>query len=417
MTKVTKTELREVVNDSLAPIVAAAIAKALGRPEADDDNTDLTVRSSQSRELQLYRTPGSIIRARKFEIKPEQKGIAAARYVRALAAARGDTGRAVRFLSKMYDDPLSQEISKAMMAGELISGGALIPPEYAAEIIELLRSRTVVRAAGARRLDMDSGSLTIRKQLAGSTASYVGESQDIPVTEPEVGLINLVSKKLAAIVPISNDLLKFSSSPAADEFVRDDLVMEISIREDRAFLRDDGTQNTPKGLRHWALPGNVLPMEGTGTSADIETDLRDLVNALESADVRLIRPAWFMHPTRKNYLRTLRDPNGNLIYPEIRTTTPTLYGWPVFTTTSLPANLGSGGDESEIMLVDMVDAIIGEATSLEIVVDASASYVEGGVMKSAFSRDETLIRAISRHDFAMRHAESVAVKTGITWGG
>lgn len=417
--RVSKNELREVVNDSLAPLVAAAIAKALGRPEADNDEDHQfrAPRTSQSRELQLYRTPGSIIRARKFTIRPEDKGIAAARYVRAMAAARGDIQRAKFFCQKVYDDDLGVELQRAMMASELISGGALIPPEYAAEIIELLRSRTVVRAAGARRLDMNRGALTIRKQTAGTTATYVGESQDIPVTEPEVGLINLVSKKLAAIVPISNDLLKFDSSPAADEFVRDDLVLEISIREDRAFLRDDGLQNTPKGLRHWALPGNVIPMEGTGTATDIETDFRDLINALESADVRLIRPAWFMHPTRKNYLRNLRDANGNLIFPEIRNTAPTLYGWPVFTTTSLPANLGGGGNESEIMFVDMVDAIIGEASDLEIVVDASASYLEGGVLKSAFSRDETLIRAISRHDFAMRHNESVAVKTGVTWGG
>lgn len=415
--KMSKNEIESAVDKTLGPIVAAAIAKALGRSPVGEDEDLPAPRNSQSRELTLTRTPGSIIRARKFTIKEQDKGIAAARYVRALAAARGDVGRARAFLKHVYDDELGTEIQRAMMASELVSGGALIPPEYAAEIIELLRSQTVVRRAGARTLPMNNGSLTIRKQTAGATASYVGESQDIPVTEPEVGVINLVSKKLAAIVPISNDLLKFSSSPAADEFVRDDLVLEIAIREDRAFLRDDGTQNTPKGLRSWALPGNLIPMTGTGTATDIETDFRDLINALESADVRLIRPAWFMHPTRKNYLRNLRDANGNLIYPEMRTTAPTLYGWPVFTTTSLPANLGGGGDESEIMLVDMVDAIIGEASDLEIVVDASASYLENGVLKSAFSRDETLIRAISRHDFAMRHAESVAVKTGVTWGG
>lgn len=407
MAKVTSKELQLAVNKELGPIVAAAIAKAL---KGDSG-------SSQSRELSLQRTTGSIIRARKFTIKDEQKGIAAARFVRALAAGRGDISRAKHFMQKVYDDDLGMEIQKAMMASELISGGALVPPEYASEIIELLRSRTVVRKAGARTLPMDNGSLTIRKQTAGSTASYVGESQDIPVTEPEIGLINLVWKKLAAIVPISNDLLKFSSNPSADEFVRDDLVLEISIREDRAFLRDDGTQNTPKGLRNWALPGNLLPMTGTGTASDIEDDFKDLINALESADVRLINPAWFMHPTRKNHLRNLRDANGNLIYPEIRTTNPTLYGWPVFTTTSLPANLGGGGNESEIMLVDMSDAIIGEASNLEIVASGDGSYVEAGVMKSAFSRDETLIRAITRHDFAMRHAESVAVKTGVTWGG
>jgi HK97 family phage major capsid protein len=410
--RVSKEALDLAIDAKLGPIVAAALAKALGRKEQEDDDN---AGRSQSRELSLSRTPGSLIAARKFTLKDEQKGIAAARFVRALAASRGDMQRAKHFMQKVYNDDLGTEIQRAMMASDLVAGGALIPPEYASEIIELLRARTVVRAAGARVLPMDSGSLTIRKSVSGTTASYVGESQDIPTTGVETGVINMVSKKLAAIVPISNDLLKFTSSPAADEYVRDDLVLEISIREDRAFLRDDGTQHTPRGLRSWALPGNVTTSNGT-TATDIEDDFKDLLNDLESADVRLIRPAWFMHPTRKNHLRNLRDANGNLIYPEIRGANATLYGWPIFTTTSLPANLGSGSD-SEIMLVDMVDAIIAEASNLEIVVDGSASYVEAGTMKSAFSRDETLIRAITRHDFAMRHAESVAVKTGVAWGG
>ena len=66
--------------------------------------------------------------------------------------------------------------------------------------------------------------------------------------------------------------------------------------------------------------------------------------------------------------------------------------------------------------MDMVDVIIGEATGLEIAVDSSGSYVESGNLRSAFSRDETMIRAITRHDLAVRHEESVAVKNVLTWG-
>ena len=88
----------------------------------------------------------------------------------------------------------------------------------------------------------------------------------------------------------------------------------------------------------------------------------------------------------------------------------------MFTTTNIPNNLGSGGNETEVYLSDMSDSIIAEATGLEIAVDSSASYIENGAAVSAFARDETLIRAISRHDFGVRHAESVAVKTGVLWG-
>jgi HK97 family phage major capsid protein len=340
--------------------------------------------------------------------------IGAARCVRALAFGKGDPVRAKHFCEKTWDDSLGTRVQKSLQAGDFTAGGAMIPPEFAAGIIELLRSMTIVRRANPRTLPMDGGNITLRKQTGTSTATYVGESQDITTSQPTIGQIVMTAKKLAAMVPISNDLLKFTSSPSADEWVRDDLVANLSVREDLAFLRDNGTASTPKGLRFWASPGNVSASNGT-SATNIEDDFKDLINNLELADVRMERPVWFMSPRSKNHLRNLRDANGNLIFPEIRASMPTLYGWPVFVTTSIPTNLG-GGTETEIYLVDMVHAVIGEVSGIEIAVDSSASYLDGSTLVSAFSRDETLMRAIMRHDFAMRHDEAVAVKNAVTWG-
>lgn len=398
----TKEQIDERIKESLGGLIDEAVAKALKATEKKSDEPP----------LERF---GEIVRNRKFTVKESDKGIAAARMVRALAASNGDPERAKRFVQKVYDDALGDEIQKAFISSDLESGGALIVPEYASEIIDLLRSRTVVRAAGARTLPMNKGTLTIRKQKTGSSAGYVGESRNISVTQPSVGQIELTSKKLAAIVPISNDLLTFSSGPSADEFVRDDLVMEMSVREDRAFLRDDGTQHTPRGMRYWVDANNVTASNGTTADA-IEQDFKDLLNALEGADVRLIRPAWFMHPTRKNHLAVLRhDGGGQLIFPGLTGASQNIWGFPVFTTTSLPNNLN--GNETEIMFADMVDAIIAEVTGLQIAVDSSAAYNEGGDLQSAFSLDETVIRAITRHDFAFRRRESIAIKTEVVWGG
>lgn len=403
--QLTKADLDAAIQSSLGGLVDAAVAKALeGINKGKETET-------QEPPLAKF---GEVIKQRKHTITPEQKGIAGTRMVRALAWAKGDVQRAKHFCAKVYDDWLGDEVQKALVSSDLEQGGALIIPEYAAELIELLRARTVVRAAGARTVPMTNGTLTIRKHTAGSSSGYVGESRNIGVTQPETGQIELTSKKLAAIVPISNDLLSFASGPSADEFVRDDLLAELSIREDIAFLRDDGTQHTPKGMRHWAASANVTGSNGT-TTADIEQDFKDMLNALESANVKLLRPAWFMHPTRKNGLSILRHSGGgNLIFPDLKGASPNIWGYPVFTTTSIPNNLN--GDETEVMFADMADAIIGEVSSIQIVADASAAYVDGNEMKSSFSLDETLIRAITRHDFAFRHRESVAVKTGVTWG-
>lgn len=395
----TKEQLQDMIRDSVAGVIQEQVDAALE-----------PVMAQQTEYMERLRASSTIA----VQTDPNKKGIGAARFIRALAFGRGDLERSKYFCDKVWDDALGDEVKKSLMAGDFTGAGFLIPPTMVPEIIELLRSQAVVRAAGARVIPMNNGSLTIRKHNVSATATYVGEATNIGSTAPEGGQIVLTSKKLAAIVPISNDLLAFTDSPSADEFVRDDLVMSLAVREDQAFIRDDGLQDKPKGMRFWAQAANVTATNGT-SSTQIEDDFKDLVNALETNDVRMIRPAWFMNPRSKNHLRNLRDANGNLIYPETRGVSPTLYGWPLMVTTSIPINLGAG-TETEIYLADMVDLIIGEATGLEIAVDSSASYLDGGQLVSAFTRDETLMRAIMRHDFAVRHAESLAVKTAVVWG-
>ena len=336
------------------------------------------------------------------------KGLQVARMVRALAATKGDPERAAVYAKKNFDD---DEIVKALEVSTPQAGGYIVPEQYSAEIIELLRPQTVVRRMGAVTVPMPTGTLNIPTLAGGGSASYIGENTDIPKTQPSFGTVQLTWKKLAAIVPISNDLLRFSS-PAADMIVRDDLVAAMAQREDAAFIRDDGENNTPKGLRFWAPSVNAIPANATASLDTVTTDLGKLVLALKQANVRFIRPGWLMSPRTEMYLLTLRDGNGNYAFrPEMLA--GRLFGYPYAVTTQIPENLE--GNETEVYLVDFADAIIGESTQLIIDASTEASYIDDG-LKSAFSLDQTVIRVIAEHDFAMRHAASVAVLTGVKWG-
>ena len=172
---------------------------------------------------------------------------------------------------------------------------------------------------------------------------------------------------------------------------------------------------TPKGLRNWALAANVTATNGT-TATQIESDFKDLLQNLEGANVPMLRPAWIMNPRSKNHLFTLRDASGDLIFPEIRQPQPTVHGFPVLLTTAVPVTQG-GGTETELYLVDFSEVILGEVDGIAVDVSREAAYLDsGGTMVSAFSRNQTLVRAIIRHDLAVKHPEAVAVKTAITWG-
>ena len=338
----------------------------------------------------------------------KEKGTDFARIVRCLAATKGNV-RDAAYVAEQTFGPEGSDIAKALGAATGSAGGFLVPESYSSEIIELLRNRAIVRQAGAMIMPLVNGNLSVPKLTAGSTASYIGENSNINATQPTMGQIRMTARTLAALVPVSNQLIRYSS-PQADTVVRDDLVSGMAVTEDAAFLRDEGLGAAPKGIRYWANASNVFASAGT-TAANIETDFKGAINKLESNNVRMIRPAWFLSPRTKNALWVLRDANGNLVFPELRD--GNLWGYPVFVSNNIPTNLS--GTNSEIYLVDMADAVIAEDQSIIIDVSDTAAYYDGSSVVAAFSQDQTVVRAIMRHDFAMRHDYSAAVVTGVAY--
>lgn len=344
---------------------------------------------------------------------PEVKGAKMARMVRALAAAGGDAQLASKLA---IERGFGEEVAMSLNTLTSSAGGILVPANLSSEVIELLRPKSVVRKLGARTLPISNGNITIPRLKGGAVVGYIGADSDMPATEQQFDDLQLTAKKLAALVPIANDLLKYAGvNPNVDQIVVSDLTSAIGAREDKAFIRDDGTANTPKGLRFWALPDNLIAASDGATIQKVETDLNKAILALEGADANMTTPGWIMAPRVFRFLSAMRDGNGNKVYPELDT--GMLKGYPVGKTTQVPINLGAGTNESEIYFADFGDIFIGEEETLEIDYSKEATYKDSeGNVVSAFQRDQTLIRVIAKNDFGPRHVESIAVLTGVTWG-
>ena len=344
--------------------------------------------------------------------KEVAQGTVVAQIIRALAAGKGDPERGASFAKKNWTE--HEDVVKALGTGTGAAGGFLVPPEFSAEIIALLRPQSVVRRMGATTLPMDTGTLNIPRITGGAMASYIGENTNLPRSLPGFGQITLTWKKLGALVPISNDLLRFSS-PAADTVVRDDLVAAMAQREDAAFIRDDGASFRPRGILHQSATANRFSANATVNLANVTTDLGLAVLRLRSANVRFIRPGWIISPRTEFYLMSVRDANSNFAF-RAEMLGGRLYGYPFAVTTQIPENLGAGTNESEVYLVDFADAIIGEATQLMIDASTEAAYHDGTAVVAAFSLDQTIIRVIAQHDFALRYDLSAAVIQAVRWG-
>src|SRR5574341_1344429 len=203
-----------------------------------------------------------------------QKGQAFGRITWALVKAGNDPERAVQILTRSGDKDLADLMEehakvvagdeKSMTAGDPETGGVLIPQPVSQEIIDILRARVVVRRMGAMEFPMQNGIYKMGKITQGSTAYYVGEAAAATTSQLKTGHINMSFKKLVTIVPVSNDLLRFSS-PGADTLIRNDITRNMAVREDKAFLRDPGTVATPNGILQWAIdnPTQVIVANAT----------------------------------------------------------------------------------------------------------------------------------------------------------
>ena len=67
--------------------------------------------------------------------------------------------------------------------------------------------------------------------------------------------------------------------------------------------------------------------------------------------------------------------------------------------------------------VDASEILFGEVDSVEVAISTDASYIdENSNTRHTFTRDQTLVRVILRHDLVLKHPEAVAVINTITWG-
>lgn len=348
---------------------------------------------------------------------PDDAGVDVGLMVLALAAKKGERDKAAQFLDGAGHSAVAGELSGA----EETTGGVLIPRAQSEAIVALLRPRVAVRALGAQSVPMPAGELREARQTGGANASYVGEGSAPGVSAPEFEAVDKSFKKLSALVPISNSLLRHAT-PAMGALARNDLLLTMQLREDLAFMRGPGGLE-PKGLTKWVLDDMWLATVGTEAAA-VDAVLRGCVSRVEDSDIPMVSPGWIMRASAKNFLASLKNAMGAPIYPTLSDPKPTLMGWPVATTSQAPNNLAldrageaiAGLDGTEVVFADFAEVFIGETMAITLGGSTDAAYQDAeGVWRSAYSEDKTLLRAVAEHDMAPRHERAVAGFNATGW--
>lgn len=304
-----------------------------------------------------------------------------------------------------------------LVASELGNG---VTTPLSTDFIETLRNESAFLSGGPVEMDMSFGSIDIPAGLAGATGTYGAEGADLPYTQMTTRKVSMSAKHLKAVTAINNYAISISPLAVAS-IVGDDLQMGVTLAMDAAGLRGDGTGANPAGIlslvaaaHKFAATANTASPTYTAIDADAKTAL----TKIRSSNVPNRRRRWIMANRVFTYLQFLRDGNGNWVYPGLHLPVPVWHGnYPVTLSEQVPTNLGAGTDESEIYLVDFGHVLMGIARSLVLTASTEASYKNAGAtLVSAFSLDETVIRAIASHDFDMRHDKAAVVITTVKWG-
>lgn len=355
-----------------------------------------------------------------FESSPGVRNVA--RSMLAQGVAEESLGKAnfmsaEDFAAKTWGDDSAVELGLVSDVSE--SGGSLLAPTTHNEVIDKLRPNVVVMdLIGDRVLPMPSGSMRVPTITSDPTAAYVGEAEDIETSQGGTGLVTMQARKLVASVVVSNDLIRRARVASAvahiESWIEKQAIRTMSLKQDRVFLRSKGGDAMPKGLRHWAK--NTFPATGGADLAAILSNLANLWNALEDADVPMTNPAYVFHPRIRNFLMfQALDGQDRPFFLEMLARGE-LMGAPYRTTTSMPKNLGAGGNRTEIIFADFDRVIYADTLAMETEASRSAAYNQGGKLVSAHSRDQTVLRVISEHDLAVEHEDAVAVLEDVSWG-
>lgn len=402
-----KTEISKALHDLIGDEVAK-IVKEITEKRMDEETKANKAKADTVPEM--LKNAGARLETKGVD---DERGFVLARTIRAMAAGKGDVFRAAQFAQKNYGD--ASAVTKILSSDDHSAGGALVPLAQSSEVIELLRPASVFRQLNPMYPPMPNGNMSMPKITGGATAQYIGEKNAIPVSEGAYGTVRLVAKKLGAFIPVTNDLIRYTG-PKTDAIIRDDAVMSLGQKSDITFIRGNGSEFSPMGLRYLCKAANLIPANATINLQNVTDDLSKLILALWNANVRMIRPGFIISPRTAMFLRNLRNTDGYPIYKE-EMMTGTLEGFPYRVSTQIPQNLGTGANETEIYLADFADVMLGETENLMVDVSSEGTYVDGsGATVSAFQNDLTLVRVIALHDLNLRHAESVAVLTGVKWG-
>ncbi|MEX1839104.1 phage major capsid protein [Enterobacter cloacae] len=351
-----------------------------------------------------------------------EKGIAFARFAKALAAANGSRSEALEIARKQYPDDakLHHVLKAAVGAGTTTDpqwAGALVEyQEYAQDFVEYLRPQTIVGRFGQGNipsLRKVPFNIRIPAQTSGGSANWVGQGKAKPLTKFDFESITFSFAKVSAIAVLTDELIRFSN-PAADALVRNALAEAVIARLDTDFINPSKAE--VPNISPASVTNGIAAIPSTGNPDD---DAAAAFGVFVAANLQPNGAVWLMSSTTALALSMRKNALGQKEYPEMTLLGGTFQGLPVIVSQYVGNQLVLV-NAPDIYLADDggVAVDMSREASLEMESEPTGDSITptGTELVSMFQTNSVAIRAERWINWKRRRTAAVAVISGVNYG-
>jgi HK97 family phage major capsid protein len=247
---------------------------------------------------------------------------------------------------------------RALGEGVGAAGGFAVPEPHAAVILELARKQARAIQAGVSVVPMDSKTLTVAKLETDPVPQWIGESVQIPESDPTFGEMVFDAKALKVLIRLSRELIE--DAAGVEAALTNALAEAYALELDRVALYGAGTATEPRGIINTAGV-NVVTL-GTGNGGNITW--RDVARAYQRVAIANYTPTGtLLHPRTETDLDLQTDADGNFVQPPAIVT-----AIPRYPTTQVITGraVGTSTDTSDLVTGDLSKVAIGLRTSFSV---------------------------------------------------
>jgi len=302
-------------------------------------------------------------------------------------------------------DPMVKDLTE----GTDSEGGYLVPQEWKAQLIQMLETYGVARQQ-CTIIPMSREELVMPKLTQGVQTYWIGEGKTISETQPAFGEFKMVAKKMAALVPMTSELLADTAIQIAN-LLMTLFAQAIAKEEDRvAFTGNVAGDSDPfNGIMYDPDVTSMALASGSTGFTDLDADfMADVVASVTPTVGSGAR--WYMHRTVFNVIRKMQGltfdgtsamvANNQYVFSPPQGTDPgTIWGYPYTVVEAMPGIAASGADTPFMVFGNMQHYYIADRQQMSI---ARSEHV-------GFAQDKIYLRVLQREAMGAAVPEAFTV--------